>query len=49
MGRLEIEMDLNIGSGGGAAAGDVIKDVTVATFAKDVLEASRTVPVLVDF
>jgi putative thioredoxin len=49
MGPLEIEMDLNIGSGGGAAAGDVIKDVTVATFAKDVLEASRTVPVLVDF
>ena len=42
-------MDLNIGSGGGAAAGDVIKDATVATFAKDVLEASRKVPVLVDF
>ena len=49
MGRLETEMDLNIGNGGGAAAGDIIKDVTVATFAKDVLEASRKVPVLVDF
>ena len=42
-------MDLNIGNGGGAAAADVIKDTTIATFAKDVLEASRQVPVLVDF
>ena len=32
-----------------AAAGDIIKDATIATFAKDVLEASRKVPVLVDF
>ena len=32
-----------------AGGGDVIKDATTATFAKDVLEASRTVPVLVDF
>src|ERR1700694_3606540 len=31
------------------AGGDVIKDATTATFAKDVIEASRTVPVLVDF
>jgi putative thioredoxin len=31
------------------AGGDVIKDATTATFAKDVLEASRTAPVLVDF
>jgi putative thioredoxin len=32
-----------------AAAGHIIKDATIATFAKDVLEASRKVPVLVDF
>jgi putative thioredoxin len=32
-----------------AAGGDMIKDATMATFAKDVLEASRAVPVLVDF
>src|SRR5262245_18979030 len=32
-----------------AAAGDIIKDATVATFAKDVLEPSRKVPVLVAF
>jgi putative thioredoxin len=31
------------------AAGDIIKSATVATFAKDVVEASRQVPVLVDF
>jgi putative thioredoxin len=31
------------------AAGDIIKSATVATFAKDVIEASRQVPVLVDF
>jgi putative thioredoxin len=44
-------MDLNIGNagGGGAAAGDIVKDATVATFAKDVIEASRNAPVLVDF
>ena len=44
-------MDLSIGKPGGAPAapGDIIKDATVATFAKDVLEASRTAPVLVDF
>ena len=30
-------------------AGDIVKDTTLATFAKDVLEASRNVPVLVDF
>jgi putative thioredoxin len=32
-----------------AAGSDMIKDATMATFAKDVLEASRTAPVLVDF
>jgi putative thioredoxin len=31
------------------AAGDVVKDATTATFARDVIEASRKVPVLVDF
>jgi putative thioredoxin len=38
-------------SGGGpqGATGDLIKNATVASFAKDVLEASRQVPVLVDF
>jgi putative thioredoxin len=44
-------MDLGFGKSGAAAApaGDIIKDVTTATFAKDVLEASRTAPVIVDF
>lgn len=37
-------------TGAGAAAGDgVVIDATTQTFARDVLEASRTVPVLVDF
>jgi putative thioredoxin len=38
-------------SGGGpqGATDDVVKNATVASFAKDVLEASRQVPVLVDF
>jgi putative thioredoxin len=35
--------------GAGAAAADIVKVVTTATFAKDVLETSRTTPVLVDF
>ena len=35
--------------GAGAAAADIVKVVTTATFTKDVLEASRTTPVLVDF
>jgi putative thioredoxin len=33
----------------GPVAADVIKDATTASFAKDVLEASRKVPVVVDF
>ncbi|MBI4968853.1 MAG: thioredoxin [Rhodospirillales bacterium] len=38
------------GMGGGAGpAGDVIKDVTAATFMADVIEASKKVPVIVDF
>lgn len=32
-----------------AAAGDLIKETTTATFSRDVLEASRQQPVLVDF
>jgi putative thioredoxin len=36
-------------SPGGAGDADIIKDSTSASFAKDVLEASRTVPVIVDF
>jgi putative thioredoxin len=36
-------------SSAAAPAGDLIKDATTATFAKDVLEASRKVPVIVDF
>ena len=35
--------------GAPAGAADVIKDATTASFAKDVIEASRTVPVIVDF
>jgi putative thioredoxin len=45
-------MDLSIGKPGGqpqTPSGDIIKDATIATFARDVLEASRKVPVLVDF
>ncbi|HUH49723.1 MAG TPA: thioredoxin, partial [Mycoplana sp.] len=34
---------------GGAPAADLIKDTTTANFAKDVIEASRNQPVLVDF
>ena len=34
---------------GGAVADDVIKDVTMETFQQDVLEASMTTPVIVDF
>jgi putative thioredoxin len=33
----------------GPGSGDIVKDASLATFAKDVLEASRSVPVLVDF
>ncbi len=35
--------------GNGAVAGDLIKDGTEATFMADVIEASQTVPVIVDF
>lgn len=33
----------------GVSAGDLIRDVTEATFMKDVIETSRSVPVIVDF
>jgi putative thioredoxin len=36
-------------SPGGAGDADLIKDATTASFAKDVIEASRAVPVIVDF
>ncbi|AHB47380.1 thioredoxin [Hyphomicrobium nitrativorans NL23] len=43
-------MDLGgLNPGSGAGAGDVIKDGTSATFAKDVIDASRDALVLVDF
>ena len=46
-------MDLGFGkpraAGAPAADGDLIKDTTTAGFAKDVLEASRQAPVIVDF
>jgi putative thioredoxin len=37
------------GQAGAMAAGDLIRDTTTAEFAADVLNASREVPVLVDF
>ncbi len=45
------ETQMDIGARQPAAAGqsELIKDTTTAGFAKDVLEASRAVPVLVDF
>ena len=45
-------MDLGLGKTAGAqgaAEADIIKNATTATFAKDVIEASRKVPVIVDF
>jgi putative thioredoxin len=52
---VEVDMDLRMKTGtvdmGGQSlgGGDIVKEATLATFAKDVLEASRNVPVLVDF
>jgi len=44
------QMNVSANYGGGApAADDLIKDTTTANFARDVLEASRHQPVLVDF
>lgn len=42
-------MDLGRSKPAAGPAGDVIKDTTTATFTKDVIDASRTVPVIVDF
>lgn len=41
-------VELNLG-GGAAAPSDLIKDGSEATFMQDVVEASRSVPVIVDF
>ncbi|MCI5098519.1 MAG: co-chaperone YbbN [Rhodobacteraceae bacterium] len=41
-------MDI-LNAAGAAPAGDLIKDVSEATFMQDVVEASQTVPVIVDF
>src|SRR5258708_31226614 len=38
-----------IGETAGAASGDIIKDTTDASFVDDVVEASKTQPVIVDF
>ncbi|MDO6522835.1 co-chaperone YbbN [Shimia thalassica] len=40
---------LELGQGSAAPAGDLIKDVTEATFMQEVVETSQTVPVIVDF
>ncbi|SET50324.1 thioredoxin [Oceanicella actignis] len=40
---------LELGSSSAAPAGDLVKDVSEATFMADVVEASRTTPVIVDF
>lgn len=42
-------LELGQGQTGGAAPGDLIKDVTEADFMAEVVEASQTVPVIVDF
>lgn len=42
-------METLIGKAPGAADADIIKDSSTATFAKDVLDASRDTPVIVDF
>jgi putative thioredoxin len=44
-------MDLGVlkGSPGGASDAELIKSSTTAGFVKDVIEASRTIPVIVDF
>jgi putative thioredoxin len=49
-GREEKHMEFGLkASPGGASDADIIKDSTTAGFAKDVLEASKAVPVIVDF
>ena len=41
-----MELGMNAGA---APTGDLIKDVSEATFMQDVVELSQTVPVIVDF
>ncbi|HEX2256649.1 MAG TPA: thioredoxin [Afifellaceae bacterium] len=41
--------EMIIGQGEGAAAGDLVRETTTQGFRQDVLDASRQVPVLVDF
>jgi len=43
------QMNVSANYGGAAPADDLIKDTTTANFSRDVLEASRQQPVLVDF
>lgn len=43
------QMNVSASYGGAASADDLIKDTTTAGFTRDVLEASRRQPVLVDF
>ncbi|UDF31510.1 UNVERIFIED_ORG: thioredoxin [Roseateles sp. XES5] len=43
------QMNVSASYGGAAPADDLIKDTTTANFTRDVLEASRQQPVLVDF
>ena len=40
---------LELNGSGGAASADLITDASEATFMADVIEASQTVPVIVDF
>ncbi len=42
-------VELSLGGGAQAPAGDLIKDTTEATFMADVVDASQEVPVIVDF
>lgn len=42
-------IDILGGAGDNAPAGDLIKDVTEATFMQDVVDASMQAPVIVDF
>lgn len=44
-----MEMNFGTAPGKSPAAGDLIKDTTTQTFARDVMDASMQVPVIVDF
>ena len=50
-GKFDVENRVMMDIIGGASApvADLIKDVTEATFMQDVVEASQTAPVIVDF